>query len=71
MESSDAVVAVNVSADVPEDHVEDEEYGEDEERYEDGLGHRRDERLHVRSGSRAERRGAPRLSVRPSFRAPF
>lgn len=28
-----AVIAVHVPADVPEDHIEDEEYGEDEERY--------------------------------------
>lgn len=32
-ESSNAVVAVHVSANVPKDHIEDEEYGEDEERY--------------------------------------
>lgn len=32
-ESSDAVVAVHVSANVPEDHIKDQEYGEDEERY--------------------------------------
>lgn len=64
-ESSDAVVAVNVSANVPKDHIEDEEYGEDEERYEDGLGHRRDERLHVRS--RAGQSGVG-LRVRPSVR---
>lgn len=32
-ESSDAVVAVHVSANVPKDHIENEEYGEDEERY--------------------------------------
>jgi len=33
LESSNAVVAVHVSANVPKDHIEDEEYGEDEERY--------------------------------------
>lgn len=32
-ESSDAVVTVHVSANVPKDHIEDEEYGEDKERY--------------------------------------
>lgn len=32
-ESSDAVVAVNVSANVPKDHIENEEDGENEERY--------------------------------------
>lgn len=31
-ESSNAVVAVHVPANVPEDHIENEEYGEDEER---------------------------------------
>lgn len=31
--SSNAVVAVHVSANVPQDHIEDEEYGEDEERH--------------------------------------
>lgn len=30
---SDAVVAVHVSTDVPEDHIEDEEDGEDEQSY--------------------------------------
>lgn len=45
------MVTVHVSANVPKDHIEDEEYGEDKERYQDGLGHRRDERLHVRSGA--------------------
>lgn len=57
------MVAVHVSANVPKNHIEDEEYGEDEERYEDGLGHRRDERLHVRS--RAGQSGVG-LRVRPS-----
>lgn len=32
MESSNAVVAVHVSANVPKDHIEDQKYGEDEER---------------------------------------
>lgn len=32
-ESSYAVVAVHVSANVPKDHIEDEEYGENKERY--------------------------------------
>lgn len=57
------MVAVHVSANVPKDHIENEEYGEDEERYQDGLGHRRDERLHVRS--RAGQSGLG-LRVRPS-----
>ena len=31
--SSNSVVAVHVSANVPKDYIEDEEYREDEERY--------------------------------------
>ena len=53
---SDAVITVHVSADVPEDHVEDEEDGEDKERHEDSLGHRRDERLHLSGEPAAVRR---------------
>ena len=67
-ESSDAVVAVHVPADVPEDHIENEEYGEDEERDEDGLCHRRDDRLHVRSRAGQKRRAE---GLRPSVLSPL
>ncbi len=44
---SDAVVTVHVPADVPQDDVEDEQNGEDEESHQDCLGHGRDEGLHL------------------------
>ncbi|KAH1185671.1 hypothetical protein KIL84_018420 [Mauremys mutica] len=45
--SSDSVIAIHVSADVPENHIEDQEDGKDEQSYQNSLGHRRNEGLHV------------------------
>lgn len=39
---SDAVVAVHVTTYVPQDHVEDEQDGENEQGNQDRFGHRRD-----------------------------
>ncbi|XP_017899926.1 PREDICTED: myosin heavy chain IB, partial [Capra hircus] len=63
---SDAVVAVHIAADVPEDHVEDEQDGEDEQRHQDGLGHGRDERLHGPGGARGRGARGARRSRPPS-----
>lgn len=55
---SDAVVTVHVPADVPQDHVEDEQNGEDEESHQDRLGHGRDEGLHLSWGDPPSARAA-------------
>lgn len=52
------MIAVHVSAYVPQDHVQDQQNGENEERHEHGFGDRRDERLHV-SGSAEDAAAEP------------
>ncbi|XP_077029601.1 uncharacterized protein LOC143693328 [Agelaius phoeniceus] len=44
------MVAIHIAADVPQNHVEDQQDGEDEQSHQDSLGHRRDEGLHVTRG---------------------
>lgn len=44
------MIAIHIAADVPQNHIEDEEDGEDEQSHQYRLGHRRNEGLHDTRG---------------------